>query len=93
MRSSNQSVKTIAPAPRHAINPAALPLESHQPLASQEPGPASPPQPRRCHIIVVRTTTESHRRGYAPRQRARNEAEVTGVAQPAGAVDTISPHP
>src|SRR2546430_12406318 len=35
------------------------------------------------HIVVVRTTTVPHRRGFGLRLAAMNEAGVTGVAQSA----------
>jgi hypothetical protein len=36
------------------------------------------PEPRRCHIVVVRTTTTSHRRGC---DRRAGDAGVTEVAR------------
>jgi len=49
-------------------------LSPTRPSRRRTPAQLVPPQPRRCHIAVVRTTTESHRRGCA-------------VASPRGAID------
>src|SRR5689334_14069136 len=69
------------------------PLESHQPLAAHEPGPACARQPRRCNIMTVITATMLHRRGQAPGPGATNEVEVTGVTQVAGVRPRPQPGP
>src|SRR6266581_2572618 len=79
------------PDPAPPDRPAALPLHgradplppraSRPPHLSQSPGLAQPP---RCDIVVVRTTTMSHRRGSASCRGERHEADVTGVAQISG---------
>src|SRR5690349_25173216 len=69
------------------------PLESHQPLAAHEPGPACARQPRRCNIMTVITATMLHRRGQVPGPGATNEVEVTGVTQVAGVRPRPQPGP
>src|SRR5690349_11033682 len=83
-----------APTPVQAAEAGlAPPLESHQPLAAQEPSPACARQPRRCNIMTVITATMLHRRGQVPGPGATNEVEVTGVTQVAGVRPRPQPGP
>jgi hypothetical protein len=54
-------------APASSLTPSAPPVPARRPR-----------QPRRCHIAVVRTTTESHRRGSAQGEAVRADGGLGG---------------